>query len=269
MQGRAIGVRGCRALAVCLVFVLGCGSFLGEGSLSDQDLRRALMHRDRASLKLGQAQLEMAIREYNRSIALNPYDPEAHFGLGEALRLKGLHDEAEASVREAIRLDPEHHDARLNLAVLHLTAERWDLAIQETTRLLEDPTFLNPARALVNRGWAYYSKGELDRAESDLRDALDVDSAIYQTHLNLGIVLYDQGEVAESLKELERVLSILDGYGPGVLPSVEAETRFRIAQARVKLGQREQAVEQLRLASDRGGRGAWGTKAREYLSLLE
>ena len=263
---RALGV----AVSILLLTApIGCQSLFGARALSDHEVRLGNTHRTRAALKLRSGELELAIREYRRAIEANPYDAEAHFGLGEALRQKGLLPEAETELRHAVRLDPAHHDARLNLSGLYLQREEWDDAVSVTTALIEDPTFLNPARALVNRAWAHYGAGDLAAAESDLRDALTIDSSLFQAHLNLGIVLYDRGETADAMQSFERVLEILGRYGAQAPGAAEAEARFRLAQARVKLGQRDQAIAQLRKAAERGAGGAWGKRARDYLAILQ
>jgi protein O-GlcNAc transferase len=247
----------------------GCQALLGEGALSDQEVRLANTHRQRAALKLRSGEVELAIREYRRAVGSNPFDAETRFGLGEALRQKGLLEEAEAELLHALRIAPDHHDARLNLSSLYLQREAWDRAVESTSQLIDDPTFLNPARALVNRAWAYYSSARLSEAERDLRDALTIDSSIFQAHMNLGIVLYDKGEIADAMQSFERVLDILEPYGGAGAGAAEAEARFRIAQARVKLGQREKAIAQLEVAAERGGHSSWGKRAREYLALIQ
>ncbi len=50
---------------------------------------------------------------------------------------------------------------------------------------------------------------------------------------------------------------------------LEIEARFRLAQAHIKLGQLSRAIQHLRVAADRGGKGEWGRKSKEYLQLLE
>jgi tetratricopeptide (TPR) repeat protein len=252
-----------------LLALSGCRSFLGEGGLEDQEINRAATHRSRGALLLRQGKLELAIREYMSSVEVNPYDAEAHFGYGEALRLKGHVEDAERELRRAIELDPTHHDARLNLCGLFLGEQRWKEAIAEADTLIADATFLNPARAYVNRGWAYYSQGDLARAEEDLQYAVAVDSALYQAHLNLGIVLYDRGETLEAMKTFDRALQILDKHGLRAPARAAAEARFRMAQAHVKLGQRDKALALLRLAADQANAGPWAEKAREYLTMLQ
>jgi Tfp pilus assembly protein PilF len=256
-------------LAVLVVALAGCSSFFGEASLEDHEIARAATHRSRAALLLREGKVEMAIREYMNSIEINPYDAEARFGYGEALRVKGLVVDAERELKRAVELDPAHHDARLNLCGLYLSEKRWKDAIAEADLLIGEPTFLNPARAYVNRSWAYYSEGDLAKAEDDLKQALSIDSSMYQAHLNLGIVLYERGETLEAMKTFDRALRILEKQGRRASASAGAEARFRMAQAHVKLGQREKALEQLKIAAEKANAAPWNERAREYLAMLE
>ena len=261
-------MRGVTILGLVLVVLSGCRPFFGEGSLEDNEIARAATYRSRGALLLREGKVEMAIREYMNSIEINPYDAEAHFGYGEALRVKGLMPDAERELKRAVDLDRTHHDARLNLCGLYLSEQRWKDAIAQAEILLADPTFLNPARAHVNRAWAYYSLGDLTKAEEDLKRALSIDSSMYQAHLNLGIVLYERGETLEAMKTFDRALQILEKQGKRAPGRAEAEARFRMAQAYVKLGQREKAMEQLRLAVAENA-APWSEKAKEYLAMLE
>lgn len=83
------------------------------------------------------------------------------------------------------------------------------------------------------------------------------------------MVLLEQGEVLDAMAHLERVLKLLEPRHDGRFGAVEAQARFHLAQAHVKLGQREKAVEQLRQAAKLGDQNEWGRKSQEYLSLLQ
>lgn len=250
--------------ALCALLAVG---FLGCVTTSQEDLNRASMHRRLAEAQLQKNALELSIREYRASLGYNDRDPETYFGISEAYRRKGMLAEAEQSLLKALELKPDHHDARLNLSVVYGQQERWGDVIRETTVLFDDPTFLRPTRALVNRGWAHYKSDDVEAAKRDLREALISDGGNFQAHLNLGILLFDTGEVLDAMVHFEKVLSILDRRPPAIFGGAEAQTRFLLAQAHVKLGQREKAVEQLRMASKRGG--TWAEKSKEYLAVLE
>lgn len=249
--------------------IVAVASLLGCATVSPQDQFRAQTHRRLAQSQLQRGALELAIREYRASLALAPKDPETHFGLAEAYRRKGMLAEAEAELTETIRLAPDHQDARLNLSVVYMQQERWEDAIRETTALFDDPTFLRPSRALVNRGWAHYKSGDLEGARRDLAEALVSDPGNFQARLNLGRVLLDRGEVKAAMGQFEKVLELVERRPLAVSGPAEAQARFHLAQAHVTLGQSGRAIEQLRVASERGGRSEWGQKSREYLSTLE
>jgi tetratricopeptide (TPR) repeat protein len=256
-------------LALLVVALSGCRALFGEAALADHEVARAATHRSRGALLLREGKLEMAIREYMSAVEINPYDAETHFGYGEALRLKGLTADAERELERALEIDPSHHDARLNLCGLFLAQERWKDAIAQADVLIATPTFLNPARAYVNRAWAFYSEGDLAKAQDDLQRALSIDSSMFQAHLNLGIVLYERGETLEAMKTFDRALQILEKFGKRAPARASAEARFRMAQAHVKLGQRDKALEQLRQAAAQENAAPWSERAREYLAMLE
>jgi Tfp pilus assembly protein PilF len=251
---------------LALFALQGCTGAKGpsEETQSRSESRRRLAH-----MKLERGQVELAIREYQHALEEWEADPENHFGIAEAYRRKGSLDLAEQHLERALALDPKHQEARLNLSVVYMQQERWIESIRESTVLIEDPTFLRPVRALVNRGWAYYKSGDIAAAERDLQQAVREEGSNHQARLDLGIVLFDRGDVIESMRQLERVVELIErrphaGFGP-----LEAQARFHLAKAHVKLGQRERAIQQLRAAVERGGDGEWGQKSREYLGVLQ
>ena len=243
--------------------------FLACASVDPRDVNRANMHRRIAQANLQRNAVELAIREYRAAVALNPADPELHFGLAEAYRRKGLLEDSEQSLLRALDLSPDHHDARLNLSVVYLQQQRWADAIRQTDVLVADPTFLRPSRALVNRGWGHYKSGDLEAAERDFREAMVTDPGNFHVHLNLGLVLSERSEVLDAMVQFEQAVEILKRRPPAAFGVAEAQARFHLAQAHVRLGQREKAIKELRQAAERGGASEWGKKSKEYLAILE
>ncbi len=238
-------------------------------TLTDREVVLADQHRDLAATKLVQGEAEAAITEYRRSLAINPKEPETHIGLAEAYRKKGLLSDTESELKEALRLDPTNQDARLALGVTYLQQERWVDAAAEFQHLADDPTFVRPARALVNLGWAHYKSGDLDQATADFERALKTDRANYTAHLDLGIVLYDRGDLVAAIQHFEECVNIVSERPALVFGSSEAEARFRMAQAYVRLNQRDRAVDSLRVAVERGGESEWARKSSDYLKVLQ
>jgi type IV pilus assembly protein PilF len=241
----------------------------GCSGVTERESLMADTHRDLAGVKLAQGEPEAAIAEYRRSLAIDPDQPETHLGLAEAYRRKGLLIDTERELREALRLDPNHQEARLALGVTYLQMQRWDDAGAEFQRLVDDPTFIRPSRALVNLGWAHYKSGKLDQAKADFERALQSDRSNYVAHLDLGIVLYDRDDLVEAIQHFEECVKIVEERPAPVFGSAEAEARFRAAQAYVRLNQRQRAVEALRVAVERGGESEWARKSSDYLKVLQ
>jgi type IV pilus assembly protein PilF len=252
------------ALAAMVMLAVGCATTLDE-----PDRRKMVSHRDLGTLYLQRGELELAIREYRAAISIWDRDAETHFAIGEAYRQKAAFESAELHFLRALELEPGLHDARLNLGALYLQQERWEDAIATNQVLADDPTFMRPARALVNLGWAQYKSGNRADAEKSFRSAVASDGFSYQGRLNLGIVLYDREEFVEAIRHFSKVLELIDGRPEQVFGAAEAEARFRMAMAHVRLGQRQRAIEQLRVAVDRGGETEWADKSRDYLAVLE
>jgi type IV pilus assembly protein PilF len=248
---------------------IGLGLLLACATTGEEDLQKSEAYRDLAALHLQRGESELAIRQYRHALNANPRDAESHFGIGEAYRRKDEHALAEEHFKKALQYDPTLLDSRLNLGALYIEQGRWADAIEQNDLLLDDPTFLFPERALVNMGWAEYQSGNIKAAEQHLREAVRANSRSFQAQLNLGIVLYEQEEFVEAATHLEQVLRILGDRQPELFTFAEAEARFRLGVTYIKLGQREKALEHLRVASERGGAGEWGKRSREYLQVIE
>jgi tetratricopeptide (TPR) repeat protein len=232
------------------------------------ELRQAQTHRDLADLKLSKGETSFAIREYRAVLKLDSGNAEAHFGLGEAFRRRGEFDQAAIHFRQAFEIDPEHQDAMFNLGTVYIQQERYADAIVVNSDLLGDPTFLRPERALVNRGWALYKSGDLEGAREDFESVLAGNDSDAHSHLNLGIVLYEQGNTLDAMLHFRRVLELIERRPSALFGGLAAQARFHLAQAHVKLGQRDKAIEQLQAAAEQGGKTEWGEKSRAYLSVL-
>jgi tetratricopeptide (TPR) repeat protein len=238
-------------------------------TLGVEELRKAEAQRNLGAMHLDRGQPEAAIREYTRALRANPRDAEARFGIGEAYRRRGEHAKAVEHFKKALEYDPDLLEARLNLGAVYLEQERWADAIRENRALVEDPMFLFPERALVNLGWAEYRSGDLASAETHLRAAVQTNPRNIHCHLNLGIVLYEKGDLVEAVQALEEALEILKERPREPFAMIEAQARFRLAQTYLKLGQRERAIEHLRVASERGGASEWGQRSRDYIRAIE
>ena len=277
--------RSCRSLAATAIAVAlaasqaGCASSGGtkpsrvarppatidrEANAEPSDTqRRARMHYEVAIDRMRTGRNPEAIGELMQAVRLDPQDVNVRLAIAEAYRRGGRVAETEEHLRAALAIDPQYQQAHLNLAALYIQLDRYEESLQHSQRLLDDPTFPHPWRALTNLGWAQYKLGRLDEAAHSLRTALDYREDYWPARLNLGILEVDRGNQTDAVLHFERVLEVQPG------PYAEAEVRYRLAELYVAKGDRRNAIAQLSKASDLRPSGPWGKRSAEYLQSLQ
>lgn len=153
----------------------------------------------------------------DRALALRPNDPDALVQRGDTLLSMGRADEAIASLREGIRLNPDRAVARGTLARAYwLGKGQVDAAIGEFEATLR----LNPEAGYSHLQLAmlYTLRGDYDKAEQLATDAIRLqDQAMSGTtgllivgaHSRLGYVLYRKQRYDEAIREYRRELELL------------------------------------------------------------
>jgi Tfp pilus assembly protein PilF len=246
---------------VAFVHLLGCAS-PSRRAAAELRQRQARTHYDLAVDHLQNGRLERGLRELLAAERLDPRDEVVQHALGVAYYRKGRALEAERHLRRAIDLRPDYHEAQYNLAVLLLHEGRWAECIAESKRLIDDPTLVDPWRALTARGWCEFKSGNTAEARRLLELSRDYDAGDWSTLLNLGILEADQGNRKQAVELFEQVLALRPGA------SAEAEVNYRLGELYAALGQRERAVAHLTAALERTPNGPWGRKSEEELRRL-
>ena len=120
---------------------------------------------------------------FRRAIELRPNYPTAHHWYGEFLSTAGRFEEAVASLRQALALDP------LSLAVG------------------------------TDLGATFYYAGDYERGEEELGKALEVDAGFVRAHLVMGAIQERKGEHAAAVASLRRAAELSE-RDPAILPSL-------------------------------------------------
>jgi Flp pilus assembly protein TadD len=122
----------------------------------------------------------------------------------EALEKGGKHVEAIQLYEKARQKDPRLQHVCRRLAVLYDRQGNFPRAQQEYDQALklqpDDPSLLN------DLGYSHYCRGNLDEAERLLRQSLAKNPTAPRTWTNLGLVLGQKGQYAESLEAFEKIV---------------------------------------------------------------
>jgi tetratricopeptide (TPR) repeat protein len=118
--------------------------------------------------------MDEAIGLYRRSIELHP-TPEAHTFLGWTLSFLGRYQEAIAECKTAIEIDPDFGNPWNDTGAYLIELGRDEEAIPYLERALEAKRYESRCFPHFNLSRVYHKKGMLQKAEAELRRAIEID----------------------------------------------------------------------------------------------
>jgi predicted O-linked N-acetylglucosamine transferase (SPINDLY family) len=147
-----------------------------------------------------------------RSLTLRP-DAHAWSNLGSCLRSVGDLPNAEIAFKNAMALDPELHDARVNFAHMLLDRSRAGEAEAALRPVIESGRA--SANAWLSLGNSLYMQGRLVQAVEAFEQSLAIEPQAHDTNRNLGSTLAGLGRLEEAERYHRRALEIRPDYVGG------------------------------------------------------
>ncbi|RYZ33376.1 MAG: social motility TPR repeat lipoprotein Tgl [Myxococcaceae bacterium] len=186
--------------ACCLALVLasaGCAHVPTQKEVESSEI-----HYDLGVQAQQHGHVQDALQEYQKALAQNPGNPEAHNAMGILLHLSFRRlDEAAAHYEKALELRPTFSDVRNNLGNLRLDQGRYDDAIKLYEEALNDMQYRFGFSAQGNLGWALYKKGDTANALQNIKAAVTTNPEFCMGFRNLGIIYDETGKTAEACQQ--------------------------------------------------------------------
>ena len=165
-----------------------------------------------------------AEQAFRKALEIDPYMTDAHNYLGVTLTALGRYDEAEAEYRKALEdaayPTPEH--VYLNLGILYATQNRDDEAIATLRRAVEiNPRFYKghfELAAVLDR------KGNVEEAAREYEVASPAYRSVGEFHYRLGFAYYRLGHVDKARDSLHRAIAV----APGSPSAAQADELLRM-----------------------------------------
>ena len=170
------------------------------------DSTRDYLYCNLGSLLKSQGRLDEAVASYRNALAINPNYAEAHNNLGIALKAQGKLDEAIASYQRAIAINPDYAEAHFNLG--NALSDKGKSA--EAATSYKGAIAINPdyAEAYNNLGIVLKAQDKMDEAVTSYQCAITINPNYTEALHNLGVILKDQGKLDEAATLYERVLAL-------------------------------------------------------------
>lgn len=200
------------AWLLALVLMGGCKHIPDEREreLADNSYQMGVYHQQ-------QGHMQDALRELQKSLELNPDNPEALNAMGLVLHLSfNRPEEAVRHYKRALEVRPSFSEAKTNLANVYLSQSRYDEAIKLYEEALNDMLYPTPFIAQGNLGWALYKKGDQERGVRNIQAALTLNPNFCMGYKNLGIIYTETGDVSEACTQFahyrESCPEVADAY---------------------------------------------------------
>jgi predicted CXXCH cytochrome family protein len=151
-----------------------------------------------------------ALATLRKAVSLDPDLPQAHNNLGGLLRETGDLPGAENAFRQSIRAQPDFAAAQTNLANVLMRRQDFSGAqyhLEQAIRQRRDPAVADARNAL---GDLLGLQGQAERAAVQYREALKIDPNLASAHFSLGSILAVHRKKSEALQHLQRAAQSSD-----------------------------------------------------------
>ncbi len=177
----------------------------GCATVSAQDREMAASHRDLAQQTLATGDFRGALAEVEKSVRLNPEDPEIHNLHGLLLHVYfGATDAAAIAYLKALELSPGYTEAKVNLGALYMATGRCAAALPLLEEARGDLLYREPYLVENNLGWCRYQLGDSAAAMRHLRSAVALNTGFCLGYRNLAEIMENEGRMEEALRYVER-----------------------------------------------------------------
>lgn len=194
--------------ALLLLLAAGCTS---TPDLSKTEMRKAAETNTALGRQyMERGQHEIALEKLKRAVAYDKTYAPAHSMLAILYETIGKSGEAGEEYRKALQYDPEDGDVNNNYGAFLCGTGKRKEAAPYFLAAVKDPFYETPEVALTNAGSCALADGDLDKAESFLRQSLEYDD-------KLGAALLPMAEVSyrkESFLQARAFLQRYEAVGP-------------------------------------------------------
>lgn len=152
-----------------------------------------------------QNDLQPAIINYKRSIALAPGMSVTYLNLGIAFRMKGQLSESLEALKKSVELQPDLMNAYRELGVVSHALNNYDDAVKYIIRAIDCSP--NDPMAWISLGNIHEQNSNNVDAENCYRKALEVDARSVAACVNLGNMLNVQQKITEAVNCYKSFLS--------------------------------------------------------------
>lgn len=225
-------IRSITLFSLVLAGLLSCVTTTTGGFNTEPSQERA--ERDFVQLAIGYFEagdMAAARRNINNALAINDRSSDAYNMLALVAQREGDIELARETFERALSLDSGNSRARNNLAALLFSLEEYEQSYMELETVANDTTYESRALAFENLGLSALRTERPERAVYAFERALQLNSNLYRSSLELAQIKFDSGEFAESMNYYNQFVTSSSFYNVVQTPrslwlGIQLERRF-------------------------------------------
>jgi len=217
------------ALFTLIIVISGCaGKKMIQPTSSAEDRDNAEILVDKGSDYFLQERYELAINTWEEVLKTLPDDEQIHNYIGRAYSKLGDYDRAVSWFTTAVEIDQLYYEAIFNLGVMYFVKSEYESALKYFEQCLK----VNPDHQLSKRNYdvtkrllageidpkafeLYQTAGEVKNAKKQIelyQQILTIDPNYSEVYNNLGVALYYEGRLDESVIVVKKSLDLKPNY---------------------------------------------------------
>lgn len=169
---------------------------------------------------------EVALEKLKAAINTDPFSSNAHNVLAVLYDRLGEQSLAGKHYKEAVNLSPKNSSAQNNYARYLCGVKKFDLADQHFNIALKNPLYRSPIVALTNAGTCAWKAGDLEKAESYYRTALQRDKRSAVTLLQMAKLKFEMKNYLSVRAYLQRFKAVNKHTPASLWLGIQAESKL-------------------------------------------
>jgi Flp pilus assembly protein TadD len=148
-----------------------------------------------------------AIAKFNAAAAVIPNCADCYYNIGVSYMAKKDEKQAEEAWKKALELKPDNSEAASALATLYNNQKRFDEAAAMSAKAAGGAGG-GSADAVYNQGIILWNQGKVAEAKAKFEEALKADPNYADAHYQMGMALLNEGKLPDAVGAFEKYLSL-------------------------------------------------------------
>lgn len=151
---------------------------------------------------------DLAIQKFEEAATAVPTCFDCYYNIGFAQTQKKDHKLAEAAWLKAVEIKPDYADALNALATLYNNQKRFDEAAAVSAKAAAAGGGAGNADAIYNQGIILWNQGKIAEAKVKFEEALQANASHPEANFQLGMAQLNEGNVPGAITSFEKYLQL-------------------------------------------------------------